>query len=227
MTQQQQQQEQEQAQQKKHPGQIELNEQGLLQPKDPEGKYRLAEMVFRSGMLPKGYDNPLQVMTAMQFAQELGLNPIQGIRNITMIKGQPALWGELPLALAIRTGNLANIEEFLFDKDYNKISFENKNLHVEAFGAVSRITHKLIGTYESSFTIEDAQKAGLLNRDSVWKYYPKIMLQRRARAFAIKALFPEALAGVSIAEYDFNIIPDQNTTDKTHNKSPSDILNDL
>jgi hypothetical protein len=208
-----------------------VTESGLLEAQDIDGKYKLAEVLFKSGMIPKSYENPMQVMVAMQFAQELGLMPFHGIRNIAMINGNPSIWGELPLALAIKTGKLQSIEEFIFDKDYNKICFDNKNLNAEVYGAVTRIVHKEIGSFESTFTIDDAEKAGLLNRSPVWKSYRKIMLQRRARSFALKALFPEAIAGLPIAEYDFNYIPDVTDSAKKVNHNgevdPSELLNEI
>ena len=48
---------------------------------------------------------------------------------------------------------------------------------------------------ERTFSKEDAEKSNLWNRN-VWKSYPKRMLQHRARGFAIRDAFPDAIKGI-------------------------------
>ena len=48
--------------------------------------------------------------------------------------------------------------------------------------------------------MEDAKLAGLTTRSPVWKSYPKRMLQMRARGFALRDQFADALKGLSSAE---------------------------
>lgn len=186
---------------------VEVTEDGYLRAKDLEGKLRIANGLFKSGMVPKGYDTPEKVFAAMEFAQELGLKPFSGIRYIAMINGMPSIWGDLPLALARQTGELEGIEEFVFDKDYKRICFDNKNLNAEAWGAVCFIKRKSQPVVEGSFTMDDAQNAKLLGKETPWKTYPKIMLTRRARSMALKTAFGDALSSIPIAEYDYNTMP--------------------
>jgi len=47
-----------------------------------------------------------------------------------------------------------------------------------------------------TFSVKDARLAGLMNKAGPWKQYPKRMLQMRARGFAIRDAFPDALKGV-------------------------------
>lgn len=189
---------------------VEVTETGYLQAKDIEGRYRIAKALFDSKMVPKSYENPHMVFAGMEYAVELGLRPFQGLRNICMINGNPSIWGELPLALARRTGELESIEEFLIDKEYNRISFANKNLNAPHWAAVCQIKRKNQPMVEAFFTIEDAKTAGLLSRKNTtpWDTYPKVMITRRARSQALKTAFADALAGTSIAEYDHNWLPD-------------------
>jgi hypothetical protein len=186
-----------------------VTEDGFLKAQDLEGRFRIADALFKSKMIPKSYENPLQVMAAMEFAVELGLKPFQGLRNIAMIQGQPSIFGELPLGLAIKSGQLESITEFVFDIDYNEICFKNKNLNAKPWGGYCKIRRKGVGEGEAFFTMLEAQEAGLLGRNNPWKTYPKIMLQRRARSQVLKTLFPDMLSGVNIAESDFNYIPDE------------------
>ena len=48
--------------------------------------------------------------------------------------------------------------------------------------------------------MEDAQKAGLQGKSGPWSQYPKRMRQMRARAFALRDVFPDVLRGMPIAE---------------------------
>jgi hypothetical protein len=186
---------------------VEVSEEGFLQAKTIEGRYRIAQYFCASGMVPKSFKTAEQVLAGMEFALEIGLKPLSGLRNIAVINGSPSIWGDLPLSLAKRTGELKSISEKIFDRDYNEISFENKNLTSEAWGAVCIVESTIGLKAERFFTLDDAEKAGLLGRDNVWKTYPRRMLQMRARSHALKDVFPEVYAGVPIAEYDFNVLP--------------------
>lgn len=200
----------EQKTQVKTPAIIEVNERGYLQAKDIDGRVRLAKIMYESKMVPRSYENAQQVFVGMEYAIELGLRPFQGLRNIAIINGNPSIWGDLPLALARKTGELESIHEFIIDKEYNKICFANKNLNTEHWAAVCIIKRKGMDPIEGYFSLDDAQTAGLLSRNKTtpWDTYPKIMLMRRARSMALKIAFPDALSGIAIAEYDFNYLPD-------------------
>jgi hypothetical protein len=50
------------------------------------------------------------------------------------------------------------------------------------------------------FTQADAKKAGLWGKAGPWQNYPTRMLQCRARAWAIRDAYPDALRGIAIAE---------------------------
>lgn len=195
---------------------VEVTDEGYLAAKNMEGQIRIAKALFVSKMVPKSYDSVEKVWVGMQYAVELGLKPFQGLRNIAIINGQPSIFGELPLGLAIKTGELESIEEFLIDKEYNRITFANKNLHVDPWAAISIIKRKLMQSVECFFSMDEAKDAGLLGKNSPWQTYPKIMLMRRARSQALKIAFPDALSGSTIAEYTYNYIPDQESRDVTH-----------
>ena len=53
---------------------------------------------------------------------------------------------------------------------------------------------------ERSFSEEDAKRAGLWGKQGPWTNYPKRMLQMRARGFALRDSFPDALRGMALAE---------------------------
>jgi hypothetical protein len=180
---------------------IALSETGAVQFKTVEEQFRMAKAYLSSGMLPKHYTKPEQIMTAMQWALELGLKPLSALRQIAVINGTPALFGDLPLSLVMKSGLLEGIEEALIDKGGQPIA--NNDTTTEYFGAICRVKRKGLSTPKmTSFTIDDAKKAGLFDKAGPWKTYPKRMLQCRARAQALKDLFPDVLMGADIAEYN-------------------------
>jgi len=189
---------------------VEVSEEGFLRAKDIDGQMRICSAMISSKMVPRSYETASQVLIGMQYALEMGLKPLQGLRNIAVINGNPSIWGELPLALARRTGELEYVNEFLIDAEYNKICLENKNLGVKAWAGVCKLKRKNEPEVEAFFSMDDAKTAGLLSRQKTtpWDTYPKIMLIRRARSQALKTAFPDSLSAISIAEYDVNYIPD-------------------
>jgi hypothetical protein len=115
------------------------------------------------------------------------------------------------LALVRRSGHLEKIEEFWFDAEYRQICFDNRNLNVEAYGAICR-TWRSGAMKETVFTMDDARRAGLLSKDNVWKTYPRRMLQMRTRSGNLKDHFGDVLLGIEITEYDYNYVPVKDVT---------------
>jgi len=50
------------------------------------------------------------------------------------------------------------------------------------------------------FSKEDAETAKLWGKQGPWQTYPKRMLAMRARGWAIRNVFPDALKGIQVAE---------------------------
>lgn len=185
---------------------IALGERGLLEPKDSGEEWRVAQLMLDSQALPQVFKNVPQVIVATQFLKEHKIPVFSGIRQVTIINGALCIWGDLPKALCDRSGLLIDFEEFLFDKEYRPISFDNKNLDAEVFGALCKVERKDRSALIRTFTVAQAKLAGLLGKN-VWRVYPNRMLQMRARSIALKDCFPDILMGTSIAEYDFDILP--------------------
>lgn len=186
---------------------IMADDNGLLLGKSLNDMYRIAKMLLVAKMIPKHYDTPEKVLAGMQFAKSLNLNPFVSLRQIAVINGMPSLWGDLPLGLVRRTGKLKYIKEFFIDKDYNEISFENKNLHAPMWGAICTIERDGYEKKSYTFTQLDYAKQGGQVKD-IWNKFDKTMFMRKARGLGLKSEFSDVLEGVLIAEYDFNTIPD-------------------
>lgn len=200
--------------------QIVADETGLLRPRNIEEAFRLAEAYVQSGILPERYKTAASVLTAMQFALELGLKPLTALRQIAVVNGTPCLFGDLPLSICYASGKLQSIKEVYVDKNLKEICLANQNIGEQVFGALCLVKRQGVADIvESYFTMTEANQAGLLGSPT-WKKYPKRMLRYRARAQALKDLFADYLNGSAIAEYDHN-----KTEDDIINATPSDSSN--
>lgn len=175
---------------------------GQLMGGNLDEQWRLACAFLKSGMLPKAYKTPEQVLVGMQFAYELGLKPLMAMRQIAVINGQPSLWGELPLALVRRSGELEYFNEWIVDKDYKEISFDNKNLDSPIYAAICELQRKGMDRKKYTFTQKDKHNLGIA---AVWNSFEKIMMKRKARALGLKDQFADIIEGVCIAEYEHHV----------------------
>tara|TARA_R110000787_G_scaffold104871_2_gene212241 strand:- start:1294 stop:2151 length:858 start_codon:yes stop_codon:yes gene_type:complete len=149
---------------------------------------QFSKLLASSDLVPKDYKGkPANILVAVQWGQEIGLQPLQALQNISVIGGRPAIWGDAALALCRADPRcLAVQEEVSADTATCKIKRRQSD------GSVEEITR--------SFTSGDAKRAGLLGKQGPWQNYPKRMLQMRARGFAIRDAFPDLLRGVITAE---------------------------
>lgn len=147
-----------------------------------------AEMVANSDMVPKDYKGrPGNVMVAMQWGSEIGLGPLQAMQNIAVINGRPSIWGDAALALVRGHPACQSVQE----------GVEGEG---EARHGWCEVTRRGEKPQRRTFSVIDAKKAGLWGKAGPWQQYPDRMLQLRARGFAIRDVFPDALRGVITVE---------------------------
>jgi len=150
-----------------------------------------ATMLAGSSIIPEQYrGKPQDILVAIQMGLEVGLKPLQALKNIAVIKGTPTIWGDAAIAL-VRTSPLC---EYVIEKvEYQTVN--NVNI------LVATCTVKRKGEPEQTriFDQNDATTAKLWGRN-VWATYPKRMLQMRARSWALRDVFPDVLNGLGISE---------------------------
>lgn len=178
---------------------------GLLVGRTFEEQWKIASLLHRSKMLPRGYDTPEKVMAGMQFAYELGLKPLLAMRQICVINGTPNLFGDLPLAVVRNSRQLEYIREYWVDAKGERIDFTKTPEAVWA-AAVCEIKRRGMEARKEAYTVADAKMAKLWG-NNVWAVHPKRMCQMRVRNWLLKDEFGDTLGGAGIAEYDHNIIP--------------------
>lgn len=143
-----------------------------------------AEKIANTQLVPPNFrGKPEDIMVAMQMGKEVGLLPMQSLQSISVINGKPSMYGDSLLALCRSHPEFVDIEEKGDDRQ-----------------ATCTVKRKNQTPVVSTFTIEQANRAGLVGRSPVWKTYPERMLQMRARGFALRDAFPDALGGMITTE---------------------------
>lgn len=144
-----------------------------------------AKLIANSTVCPKAYfGKPGDIMIAMQLGSEIGLNPLQSLQNIAVINGKPSIYGDAAMALVRASGLMEDCKE---EFDGNTATCTCKRRGQETL-------------IVSTFSMEDAKRAGLLGKQGPWTQYPARMLQMRARGFALRDGFADALAGLITVE---------------------------
>jgi hypothetical protein len=167
-------------------GQLTTQSTFSLTPNNLQEAMQYSEILAKSTIVPKNYQNRSgDILVAIQMGAELGLKPIQSLQSIAVINGRPSVYGDGLLALVQAHASFEDIQE----------SFDE-----EANAATCIIKRKNQSSYTVKYTKEDAEKAGLWGKIGPWKQYPKRMLQMRARGFALRDKFADALGGLITAE---------------------------
>jgi len=157
-----------------------------LQPASLKEAQELATMLGNSQMIPKQYQGkPADTLVAMMLGSELKLNPLQSLQNIAVINGRPALWGDSMQALVQNHHAFGGMTEAFNDATMT---------------ATCTVWRKGGEKHIAKFSKDDAQTAKLWGKQGPWTQYPKRMLQLRARGFALRDQFADALAGLISAE---------------------------
>ncbi len=163
---------------------VQPRQQFDLSPQTFEQALTFADILADSDLVPKDFKGkPGNCLIAMQWGAELGLKPLQALQNIAIINGRPALWGDAVIAL-VRSSPLC---EYITEAD-------------DGGTAVCRVKRRGESEEVRTFSMDDAKVAGLLGKSGPWTQYPKRMRQMRARAFALRDVFPDVLRGMPIAE---------------------------
>jgi hypothetical protein len=151
---------------------------------------RFCMAVSKSRLAPKGLETPEAIMVAVQCGLELGVGPMQALQGIAVINGRPSIFGDLALGLC-----------------QSKPDFEDIIETCDGTKATCTVKRKGRSQVTREFTEADAKKAQLWNKPGPWTLYPKRMLAMRARAYALRDSFADALKGISIREEVQDIKP--------------------
>lgn len=155
-----------------------------LSPQTFEQAIQFSKYMAASDLVPKDYRHkPENCFIAMQWGSEIGLKPMQALQNIAAINGRPALWGDAMIAL-VRSSPLC---EYIIETDDGET-------------ATCRLKRRGEEEQSRTFSTADAKQAGLAGKQGPWTTNPRRMRQLRARAFALRDVFPDVLRGIPMVE---------------------------
>jgi hypothetical protein len=151
-----------------------------------EQMMQIGDHLIMTEFLPKAFQIPAQVVAVVLTGQELGIPMMQSLRQIRIIKKQPALAAELMLALFFRAGG--RVQWLRADEKIAQAKFIRKNGD----------------EYVQTFSDKDAKGAGLIH-DSMqtgdsWVTYRPAMLRARCISAAGRAFFPDIIGGLYTPE---------------------------
>lgn len=163
---------------------IESSNLGFLRVNSISEAMQVGEMIKQSGFAPPKM-TVIDIVLAIQMGLELGLKPLQALQNISVVNGRPSLWGDGMIALCKQHP----------DWEWAQETFDSVT-------QTAKCVIKRRGQPEviQEYSVEKAKRANLWGKAGPWQQYPERMLQLRARGFALRDAFPDALKGLISTE---------------------------
>ncbi len=144
----------------------------------------MAVAVAKSGML--GTKSVEDALTIMLVAQSEGKHPGSVIKDYHIINGKPTMKADAMLARFQQAGGRV---------EWGQLSNEI---------AEAKFYHEAGGTVTISWTIQDAEKAGL-TKNATWKKFPRSMLRSRVVSEGVRTVYPAVISGTYTPEEQSNI----------------------
>lgn len=141
-----------------------------------------ADVLVKTGFLPKSITSPEQAMAIILTGRELGIGPMAALQGIDVIQGKPSVSPQLMLAMANGTGQVEDI----------KVETGND-------GATVTIKRKGRSPYTTTFGPKEARAMALDGKDNYKKQAP-VMYQWRAIGANLRVTFPDVIKGMYVAD---------------------------
>jgi hypothetical protein len=150
-------------------------------PANLDEAWRIAEMLSKSGILPDALrGKPHDILVTVMTGTELGLSPMQSIRDVYVVKGRGYVSSLLKVALVKQSQEC----EFF------------RCVETSATKATFTTRRKGEGETTFSFTLEEAKAAGLIASGGNWEKYPALMLRRRCSGQLADEVYPDVVRGI-------------------------------
>lgn len=140
----------------------------------------LAKHAAESGFF--GAKTQPQALLLMMAGKDLGLSYTQSLRAFHVIEGRPALSADGMVAVCLGRRDVCQY--------FRTVESDDRHAMVET---------QRVGDPEprrTTFTFEEAQRAGLVKEKGNWAKYPGRMCLARARAFLARDVYPDLLMGL-------------------------------
>jgi hypothetical protein len=153
-----------------------------------QAMYRMARLVYDSGLCPSSFQNPSQIVIAWWTALELGIRPLQALNGMSVINGKATVGGDLALAIVEKSGELI----------FKKVTYTGEGKDLVCTVTLQRKGREKV---DYTFSVKEAREAGLFDRkSSPWNFYPKRMTYYRALGFGLRDEFSDILKNVKTTE---------------------------
>jgi len=136
---------------------------------------QMAGAIAASGLF--GMKDKNSVLALMAVAQAEGLHPATAARDFHIIQGRPALKADAMLARFQNAGGKVDWKDYTDEKVTGVFSHPNG------------------GELAVTWTIEQAQRIGLVKPGSGWQKFPRAMLRSRCISEGIRSVFPGSVTG--------------------------------
>ena len=138
-----------------------------------------AELTAGAALAPKAYQgDPGSILIAVNLGTSMGLSPAESLYRIHVIEGKPSASAELITSNVRRAGHRLRSQGDAVSATVEIVRSDDPDF-----------------TNTVTWTIDDAERAGLLGKDN-WRKYPAAMLLARATTQCARQACPEALYGV-------------------------------
>lgn len=162
----------------------------------PQDIADLVKMLKGSGNLPKHIRSPYDLALCIATATDLGLPATSALRGMQVISGKVELSATLLRGLMKRAGYRIKWQaQAMPEQQQTLLIWDPETPRGEA------------PDHEETFTIEQADRAGLL-RNETWRKYPEAMLRARCTSAAVRAYCPEVTMGEVYVEGEISVTQD-------------------
>ena len=147
------------------------------------GMFEQLRAAFQANILPPHVKSVEQAIAIAAKGREMGFEPYQALEAIVPIQGRYTVGPEALLSLAYRRvpGFVCRVVESTAEK------------------CVVDLGRNGVVSFRSTYTMEDAKKAGLWEKDN-WRKNPVAMLRWRAMGAGLKIVCPDLRCGVPTAD---------------------------
>ncbi|HEY8191638.1 MAG TPA: recombinase RecT [Alphaproteobacteria bacterium] len=141
----------------------------------------VAKTFLDSGAMPQGIKNAQQMMMVLQAGLEAGMGPVESLSAFYIVNGKLSIYGDRAISQVV--------------KAKHKVEWGK----CDDASATVKITRADNGTsMEETYTLDQAKKAGLLEKGGPWVKFPGRMLKHRVFANVAHYIVPDALGGLMI-----------------------------
>ena len=161
-------------------------------PRSFEGAWEMAQIVAKSRLAPS-IATPEAAFVVMALGADMGMSLSQSLRGIQIIDGKACPTADCLVACVLTSGKAEYFTEVETTPDHSTWETRRKGESKPR---------------RSTFTIQEAQAAGLVRAGSGWQKFPQRMLKARAKAFLVRDVYPDLALGLYTPEEIQETVPE-------------------